>query len=190
MPRWPLIALLGLGLALGTGCATAQPGPDGWAESAPPYDLPSLEQRVLDEVNRTRRSLGRAALRTDSALVALARAHSEDMLARGFFAHRNPDGRRAGDRARAASYPFRAFGENLFRGHLYDTVNHITRGDRTTTSYLWHTPDDLAALAVAMWMESPGHRDNMLSPGFDAGGIGVAAGPDAEVMITLNLSGR
>jgi len=192
MPHRILFALLGLGLvlALGLGCATAQPRPDGWSPERPDFDLPSLEQRVLNEVNRTRRSLGRATLRTDSALAALARSHSADMLTRDFFAHQNPDGRYAGDRARAAGYAFRSFGENLFRGHLYDTVNHIRRGDVVTTDYLWYSPDELAALTVAMWMESPGHRTNMLSPDFDAGGVGIIAGPDAEVFITLNLSGH
>lgn len=192
MARRSLPVLLGLGLvlALGPGCASAQPDPDGWSEESPPYDLATLQQRVLDEVNHTRRLLGRSPLSADSALVALARAHSEDMFARGFFAHRNPDGRRAGDRARAASYAFHTFGENLFRGHLYDTVNYVTRGDETTTTYLWYSPDELAALIVAMWMESPGHRDNVLSPEFDAGGVGIAVGSDAAVMITLNLSGR
>lgn len=191
MSRRSLSALLGLSLvlALGSGCATAQPRADGWSTDRPDFDLPSLEQRVLNEVNRTRRSLGRASLRTDSALAALARSHSTDMLDRGFFDHRNPDGRYAGDRARAEGYAFRSFGENLFRGRLYDTVNHIRRGDEVTTDYLWYTPDELAELTVAMWVESPGHRTNMLSPDFDAGGVGIAVGPDAEVFVTLNLSG-
>lgn len=184
------LPVLCLVLALGAGCATAQPRPDGWSPERPDFDLPSLEQRVLNEVNRTRRSLGRATLRADSALAALARGHSADMLRRDFFAHRNPDGRLAGDRARAAGYAFRSFGENLFRGHLYDTVNHIRRGDVVTTDYLWYTPDELAELTVAMWMESPGHRTNMLSPNFDFGGVGLAVGPNAEVFITLNLSGH
>lgn len=186
----PALLVLGLVLALGLGCATAQPRPDGWSAEPPDFDLPSLEQRVLNEVNRTRRSLGRATLRTDSALAALARTHSADMLTRDFFAHRNPDGRYAGDRARSADYAFRSFGENLFRGHLYDTVNHIRRGDVVTTDYLWYSPDELAALTVAMWMESPGHRTNMLSPDFDAGGVGIVVGREAEVFITLNLSGH
>lgn len=184
------LLVLGLVLALGPGCATAQPRPDGWSPERPAFDLPSLEQRVLNEVNRTRRSLGRASLSADSALAALARAHSADMRDRDFFAHRNPDGRYAGDRARAAGYAFRSFGENLFRGHLYDTVNHIRRGDVVTTDYLWYTPDELAELTVAMWMESPGHRTNLLSPDFDFGGVGIAAGPESEVYITLNLSRR
>lgn len=188
MPRLSLVCL-GLLLVLGGGCAAAQPLPDA-GTARPHYDLPDLERRVLGELNRVRRTRGRAPLAPDTALAAIARAHSADMRDRGFFAHHNLDGQRGGDRARRAGYGFRTFGENLFRGRLYDTVNHIRRGDHVTTAYLWHTPGDLAALVVAMWMESSGHRDNMLSPAFDFGGVGIAIGADHDVFVTLNLSAR
>jgi uncharacterized protein YkwD len=112
------------------------------------------------------------------------------MRDRVFFAHRNPDGQRAGDRARRAGYAFRSYGENLFRGHLYDTINEIRRGDHVETAYVWHTPDTLARLVVQSWLESPGHRTNMLSPAFDFGGVGIAIGPEHAVLATLNLSAR
>ena len=185
----PRLSIVLLALVFGSGCVAAQPRPEAGTDR-PHYDLPDLEARVLGELNRVRRARGRAPLRPDTALAALARAHSADMRDRDFLAHRNPDGHDGGDRARRAGYGFRTFGENLFRGRLYDTVNHIRSGDRTTTAYLWHTPDELAELVVAMWMESPGHRDNMLSPAFDFGGVGIAVGSESEVFITLNLSAR
>lgn len=185
----PYFSIVLLALVLGSGCAAAQPRPDAGTDR-PHYDLPDLERRVLAELNRVRRAHGRAPLGPDTALAAIARAHSADMRDRGFVAHRNPDGHDGGDRARRAGYGFRAFGENLFRGRLYDTVNHIRRGDHTTTRYLWHTPDELAELVVSMWMESPGHRANMLSSAFDFGGVGIAVGSESETFITLNLSAR
>jgi uncharacterized protein YkwD len=188
MPRFSPAALVLL-LVLASGCAAAQPrfapGPE-----RPDIDLPDLERRVLSELNRARQTHGRAPLQPDTALAALARAHSADMRDRVFFAHRNPDGLRAGDRARRAGYAFRSFGENLFRGHLYETINELRRGDLFETAYLWYAPDDLARTVVQSWLESPGHRDNMLSRAFDFGGVGVAAGPEHEVFVTLNLSAR
>ncbi len=193
MPR-SLHALLGLTLLLASGCGptylSAQPQHDTVSDEAPRFDLPDLESRVLREVNRVRRERGRLSLTPDTALATIARTHSEAMLARGFFAHRDPDGRRGGDRARAAGYPFHAFGENIFRGRLADTVTEIRQGDRTTVSTLWHTPDTLARLVVEAWMESPGHRDNMLSTAFGNIGVGIAVSPAAEVFVTLNLSAR
>lgn len=183
--------LLALVLLLAAGCTSVRPAAQPSAPAARPhFDLPDLERRVLREVNVVRDRHGRPRLAADTALVALARGHSDAMQRRGFFAHSDPEGRRAGDRARQAGYAFRALGENLYRGRLYDTVTRSRVGDRTTTSSLWHTPDALAALVVQMWMESPGHRDNMLSASFDYGGVGVAVGAGDEVLITLNLSAR
>ncbi len=170
---------------------------------APPYADPSaaaphinevyinevdMERRVLREVNRARQAKGRAALLPDTSLAHVARAHSRAMLERGFFAHRDHGGLRAGDRARRAGYAFHRLGENLFRGRLYDTINTTKRGGRTTTTYLWSTPDDLAALVAESWMESPGHRENMLSAAYDLAGVGLAIGPEFEVFVTLNLA--
>ncbi|MEM1041360.1 MAG: CAP domain-containing protein [Bacteroidota bacterium] len=179
-------------LVLGCGAApqpTAQPvlRLDESAE-VPRFDVPELERLVLRAVNRVRHEHQRAPLQPDTSLAAIARGHSQAMLDRAFFAHRDPDGLRAGDRARRARYAFQRLGENLFRGRLYDTVNTIRRGDHVQTVYLWHTPEDLAALVAESWMESPGHRANMLSSAYDFGGIGIATGPDFEVFVTLNLS--
>ena len=184
-----LSSVLLLGVLLMAGCTrpVAQPAaPD----EKPYFDLPDLELRVLRELNAVRGRHGAAPLAPDSALAAIARGHSEAMQRRGFFAHQDPDGYRGGDRARLAGYAFRTFGENLYRGRLYDTLTHARIGDRTTTSTLWHTPDTLADLVVTSWMESPGHRENMLSAAFAYGGVGVAVGADEEVFITLNLSAR
>ncbi|MEP0546469.1 MAG: CAP domain-containing protein [Rhodothermales bacterium] len=190
MPRSPHVLLV-LALLLAAGCTTPRPAAQPSAPAARPhFDLPDLERRVLREVNVVRDRHGHARLDADTALAALGRAHSDAMQRRGFFAHADPEGRRAADRARRASYPFRALGENLYRGRLYDTVTRSRIGDRTTTSTLWHTPDALAALVVQMWMESPGHRDNMLSTSFDYGGVGIAVGAGDEVFVTLNLSAR
>lgn len=192
----PTVVHLSLGLyvllALSCGLApqpNAQPLllPDQGPE-VPHFSVADLERQVLRELNRVRREHRRAPLFADTSLATIARGHSQAMLERGFFAHHDPEGRRAGDRAHRAGYRFRQLGENLFRGRLYDTITTTRRGDYIRTSYLWFTPEDLAALVVESWMESPGHRENMLSPAYDFGGVGIVLGPEFEVFTTLNLS--
>ena len=188
----PLLSvLLLLGLMLTAGCTATRPSAQpASSDEKPDFDLPDLERRVLHELNAVRARNGAAPLTPDSALAAIARAHSDAMQQRGFFAHRDPDGRRGGDRARAAGYRFHTFGENLYHGHLYDTITRSRIGDRLQTFVLWHTPETLAVLTVQSWLESPGHRENMLSSAFDWGGVGIAVGGNEEVFITLNLSAR
>lgn len=188
-----LLALTALfGLTLGPGCGpTPAAQPRGTERSAAPhYDLPSFEHLVLEEVNRWRVSEGRRPVRYDECLAAIARAHSQDMLDRAFVAHRTPEGRTPGARARLAGYAFTDFGENIFSGHIYDTVTHSRRGDERRTLYLWYTPETLAEVVAQMWMESPSHRENMLAEFFDYGGIGAVISPDFEILVTLNLSAR
>ena len=178
--------------AAGLGCgpaSSAQPlGTE--RDTAPRYDLAAFERLVLSEVNRVREAAGARPITPDDRLAAIARAHSQDMLDRGFVAHRTPDGRAPGERALRAGYAFREFGENIFSGALYDTVTRTQRGDQERALYLWYAPEELAQLVAEMWMESPSHRENMLAPRYDYGGIGVVIGPDFEVLITLNLSAR
>ncbi len=182
--------LLGAGLLV-LGCGLPpRAQPHASPDAAPRYELPSLEARVLDEVNRARRGVGRSALHLDPGLATIAREHSRDMRDRRFVAHRNPDGLAPGERALRARYGFRHFGENLFGGRLYESRSLTRQGNRTHVAYRWHTPEGLATLIASMWMESPGHRENMLAGHFDYGGVGIAVGPEGEVLVTLNLSAR
>lgn len=189
MRLYSLSALL-CALLLFGGCALplsarapAWPIPD-----APRFDVPDLEARVLSEVNRIRRAEGRPPLRPDTYLAAIARTHSLDMRDRRFIAHHNPDGDTPGERAAHADYRFRYLGENLFRGRLYDTRSRSRQGDVTHVAYHWHTPHSFAALVAEMWLESPSHRENLLAEHYEHGGVGIALGPEGEVLVTLNLS--
>lgn len=185
-----LVSAALFGLVAGLGCSPAPAAQPRATErdTAPHYDLPTFELLVLDEVNRLRVTEGRGPVAFDEHLAAIARAHSQDMLDRGYVSHRTPEGVSPGRRAQRAGYAFQDFGENIFRGGLYDTVTHTRQGGRVQTRYVWHTPEALAALIGQMWMESPSHRENMLAEFFDFGGVGTVIGPDFEVLVTLNLS--
>jgi len=107
--------------------------------------------QVLVLVNEERAKVGCSALSANSALADLARKFSEDMAARGFFDHTDPDGKSPWDRAAAAGISDLA-GENIARG----------QGD--------------PASVMAAWMDSPGHKANILNCDFKTLGVGVHFG--------------
>ncbi len=111
---------------------------------------PTVEQRILAEVNEFRADNGLPPLRSDRRLAGAARAHAGDMADNDFFAHRGSDDSNSGQRARRAGYGWRAVGENIAGGL------------------------ESPAATVAEWVASEGHRQNMLNPAFRDAGIGYA----------------
>jgi uncharacterized protein YkwD len=112
-----------------------------------------MEDGVLSLVNAARAKVGVPPLRVDARLRRAARGHSADMARRGFTAHHDPDGVTPADRMRAQGYPQPA-AENIARGHSRPhAVMHA-------------------------WMNSPGHRANVLGAEFTRIGIGVHPGTD------------
>jgi uncharacterized protein YkwD len=120
------------------------------APAAAPAD-PSVEGQVLALVNQERAAAGCGALVANSGLASVARAHSADMRDRGFFDHVNLEGLDPFDRAAAAGLDARA--ENIAYGQ----------------------PDPAAVMDA--WMNSSGHRANILNCGLTSLGVGVAQGP-------------
>ncbi|MGW5769662.1 CAP domain-containing protein [Streptomyces longwoodensis] len=108
--------------------------------------------QVLNLVNEERAKVGCSPVAANSALADLAARFSDDMAARGFFDHTDPDGKTPWDRASAAGISDLG-GENIARGQA-----------------------DAAAVMEA-WMNSPGHRANILNCDFKTLGVGVHMGP-------------
>jgi stress response protein SCP2 len=123
---------------------------------AQPQGAPARGGDALAEVvrltNAERTARGLRALGTDDRLARAAYAHSADMAARRFFAHECPSGTQAWDRAVAAGYTYRMVAEN------------IAAGQRTP------------AEVVEGWMNSPGHRANILNGELTQIGVGFAPG--------------
>ena len=107
---------------------------------------------VVDRTNAERAHRGLRPLTVDARLGAAAQAHSADMVQRGFFAHESPDGRQVWDRAVAAGYAYRKVAENIAAGQR--SAEEVVRG----------------------WMESPGHRANILDGDLAQIGVGRADG--------------
>jgi uncharacterized protein YkwD len=127
------------------GCAGAAPG------SA---RIERTRATILCLLNEERARHGLRPLERNAILEAASQRHSEDMARRHFFAHRTPDGMTPGERISAAGYPVCDcyVGENLYWGAGRNAP---------------------PAKAMEGWMDSPGHRKNVLSPEFTEVGVGV-----------------
>ncbi len=126
------------------------------------------ERALISEINRVRGIHGAPALRLDGVLQRAARAHSRDMLRRGYFSHGDFARRLAGFGARGP-----AVGENLGWG----VGSHAT-------------PQAI----VNSWLASPAHRANLLRRGFRRVGVGrlvgTFAGHGGAAVVTANFAGR
>ncbi len=112
---------------------------------------PSTEDGMLDLINRERTSRGLVALQMDDSLRQVARSHASDMFVRGYFAHDTPEGVDPFTRMHNAGIVYSLAGENLALAPTLD-------------------------IAHEGLMNSPGHRANILNPGFRKIGIGVLDG--------------
>lgn len=124
-------------------------------------DRDEVSHEMLVQVNAARKRAGLKPLRLDSVLAKAAQRHAEDMLKRGYFDHRSPAGTTVRERSTAAGYRWAAIGENIAFGQT--SVDEV----------------------VETWLESPGHRKNILSPNFSELGVGLALGkgPDGRYQI-------
>ncbi|ROQ59577.1 RNA polymerase sigma factor (sigma-70 family) [Streptomyces sp. 840.1] len=108
--------------------------------------------QVVALVNQERAKAGCGPVKEDAQLTDAALRHSEDMAARDFFEHTNPDGADPGRRITDAGYHWSTYGENIARGQ--------------------QTP----ASVMESWMNSPGHRANILNCSFKDLGVGIHKG--------------
>ena len=128
-----------------------------------PGDLDDLAGDVMERVNRLRVKRGLVALEPDDRLASVARMHSEDMARRGYLDHVDPEGRTPADRVESAGIRYTVVGENVVR----------TQG-----------ADDFAEASVRSWLESDGHRANMLNEEYTRTGVGVALDGTGTVYVT------
>ncbi len=169
-------------LALSLSAAQAQ----DTTPDPPALDAPTLERRLHDAVNRARTAEGLPALAWRDDLRRLARAHSRDMARRGFFAHVNPDGEGVNDRAARLDVPCTrparddgsrmvGLAENLAQSARYLSYqDRFVGGERVARTYAWRTTDALVRATVQGWLDSPGHRANLLHAVYQAHALGVA----------------
>lgn len=111
------------------------------------------EAQMVAMVNVERIKVGLSPLRVEENITIVARAHSRDMFERQYFSHYSPEGRDVGYRAREGGIEYSLIGENLA-----------------------YAPD--VEMAHTGFMNSEGHRKNILDPAWSRIGIGVI---DADI---------
>lgn len=117
--------------------------------------MPQAEQELVRLLNAERASAGLVPLRVDGRLTAIARARSADMVAKDYFSHTQPDGRKVFDMLTARSIKWYAAGEIIAWNN-------------------WPTLTDSASNARNGWMGSPTHRSIVMSNSYNYFGIGLA----------------
>jgi uncharacterized protein YkwD len=120
---------------------------------------PDLEAEMLRLVNQERTKRGLKPLAADPPMLPVARGHSQDMFARGYFSHYTPEGKDPFQRMKDGNINYLAAGENLALGQTLRTCHEGL-------------------------MNSPGHKANILNPAYGRVGIGILDGGIHGLMIS------
>jgi uncharacterized protein YkwD len=131
----------------------------------PTSQIKSAEQRAFDMLNADRRANGLPRLKLNGSLVVLGENYGKDMIRRSFFSHYNPEGQSPFDRMRNHGINYRYAGENLAINRNIDA-------------------------AEKAFMNSPGHRANILNPNYSEVGVGVSYDSRGSVYVVQEFIGR
>ncbi len=158
----------------------------------PEIDISTLEKRIHELVNEERKKHELAPLKWDNKLAMIARKHSQDMAINNYFDHINLRGEDPTKRGlkegytcykNYGSYYTEGIAENIFQNNLYASVTYVNG----ISIYDYNSLEEIAKSTVEGWMESPGHRSNILNKNYDREGIGVAISNDDKVYITQDF---
>lgn len=120
------------------------------------YAIDTTVSGLLQETNNQRTANGLAGLTLNSQLNAAAQAKADDMVARDYWSHNTPEGDAPWVFIVSAGYKYQTAGENLAYGFLNSTAT------------------------VKGWMDSPGHRANILNGTYKEVGFGIANSPNYQ----------
>lgn len=123
------------------------------------------EAQALSLLNQDRAASGLPALKANSQLTRLAENYAIDMIKRGYFSHYSPEGQSPFDRMNQAGISYRTAGENLAQNVS------VTAAEKA-------------------FMNSSGHRANILNSSFTEVGIGVVHSPDGSVYVVQEFIGK
>jgi uncharacterized protein YkwD len=135
-------------------------------------DIRTLEFSIFDRINTEREKYGLPPLKWNENLAEVARSHSKEMAENNYFAHEGLDCKKVDDRVSRAGIFYTMVGENLMQ--ISFIKRWWYREDGTITKREYKTLDELVEESVREWMNSPGHRKNILTKEFDETGVGIA----------------
>lgn len=142
-----------------------EPEPEPTPEPGPPEDISQDEQALLDLVNRARSDAGVGPLKFDAELMRIARIKAKEMVDKNYFSHDSPTYGSPIDMMKQFGISFRTAGENI-------------AGNRTVQG------------AFNAWMNSEGHRRNILNGKFNYTGIGIVDSPTYGKILVQMFIGR
>ena len=150
------LVLLFIAAAIVAGTADARPRDNrAPASSAHVFTIPELQTQVLAAINDLRQSRGLRELQLSGALSLAALGHSQSMAQHGYFSHAGYNGSPFWTRIKPKYRPqpgsYWGVGENM----------------------VWAAPDLSAHQAIEMWLNSPPHRKNLLTPAWREVGLGA-----------------
>ncbi len=114
----------------------------------------NFQQQIVSLVNVERSKAGLQPVTLNSKLSQAAQNHTNDMVSKGYFSHTSPSGGTMTSRVNAVGYAYSTIGENIAAG------------------------SSTASATMTQWMNSPGHKANILNPKFRELGVGYAPSND------------
>ena len=128
-------------------------------------NMNSDEKEVFDLINKQRTNNGLAALKNDSEVQRVARIKAQDMVDNNYFSHTSPTYGSPFDMLKSFKISYKPAGENI-------------AGNSSNSS------------AVTAWMNSSGHKANILNSNFNYTGIGVVSSPKYGKMYVQLFIGK
>jgi uncharacterized protein YkwD len=139
------------------------------------YKNAQIEQYIFEYTNMERSSYGLEALVLDSALSQISQDHSDNMAENDYFSHINLDGETPTDRAIAADYNVvKYLGDGYYSTGIGENIAKMPTGNVIGIGYVSDDAESIAKAIVDAWMDSDGHRANILNSQYTNIGIGVA----------------
>jgi uncharacterized protein YkwD len=148
--------------------------------------LEKLEEKVHNLINVERRNYGLSELMWNNQIAQAARYHSDDMANRDYFSHLSPENH-------DFSWRYSEVGFNcaIYQGDkIYHGAENIQLAISSDKDYFADTNDAIENLArdtVQGWMNSQGHKENILTPFFYREGIGISITSDGEIYFTQDF---
>jgi len=155
-------------------------------EEGPEINETAVERWIHRFTNEEREAQGLDRLARNETLDDIAGYHSDDMAEREYYSHRGPSGETVEDRFEKFDMNCREYyGEvSYFRGS--ENIAQITDDSNFSVADYYETPREIARVLVDSWMDSEGHRENILTPYWTAEGIGVNV-TDDRIVATQNF---
>ena len=141
-----------------------------------------VERSILHYTNRERKRRGLRKLKGHPGLILAARGHSSWMARRNSYSHTGGGGSQPLDRTRKAGYKSSYVSENIWQ-------TRGRSGSAWKSKFQWSSSWKLGHAAVISWMNSPGHRGNLLNSGWHHIGVGVARNRRGRIYLTQNFGG-